>query len=155
MTEIKSIVDRFWSKVDKRGPDECWLWKASCQPSGYGQINVAHNIQTAHRLSWEIANGPIPNGMCVLHRCDVRSCVNPQHLFLGTHADNVVDKVSKDRHQYGERSPLAKLTEADVIAIRNAPRYPGFGIDLARRYGISPQNVCNIRHQRGWNHVKG
>lgn len=96
----QSVEARFWAKVDVRGPDECWEWQASTTSSGYGQIMVnarPRRITRAHRLSWTIANGPIPSGMVVCHRCDNPPCVNPAHLFVATQQDNIADMVRKGR----------------------------------------------------------
>ncbi len=104
-------IETFWSKVNKSGPilpnmtTNCWVWTASKLPAGYG---VAHfrqeKTRLAHRLSWEMAHGPIPDGMCVCHKCDNPPCVRPDHLFLGTTLDNTYDKVLKRRHPHGDSS---------------------------------------------------
>lgn len=93
------LSHRFWSKVDKSG--ECWLWKSSRGPKGYGQFTVKRgsNPVLTHRLAWELTSGPIEGGLFVLHRCDNPPCCNPEHLFLGTNADNVRDMMSKGRHR--------------------------------------------------------
>jgi len=87
--------ERLWARVEK-GP-ECWLWTAPTDTKGYGQLRVGGRLVMAHRLSWELANGAIPEGLCVLHRCDVAACVNPGHLFLGTKGDNNTDRHRKGR----------------------------------------------------------
>lgn len=142
-----SLVERFWSKVAIAGPDECWLWLATRSKQGYGYIDS----RRAHRVAWELTHGPIPvgsgyHGTCVLHRCDVRACVNPAHLFLGSNQDNMTDMKNKHRIS-GERSWKARLTTADVAAIRQSNERP---IDLASRYGVKPCTISNIRAGRIW-----
>lgn len=107
----KPIEDRFWGKVDRRGLDECWKWLGAKAPHGYGQIGTkSSKHMLAHRFSYELHYGPIPDndtyhGTCVLHKCDNPSCVNPAHLFLGTQSDNVADMIAKGRDNYGRRTP--------------------------------------------------
>ena len=92
------VLDRFWSKVDQRGPDDCWEWRAARMWKGYGHFGVARDLVVrAHRFAWEVSRGPIPNGAMVLHRCDNPACCNPAHLFLGTARDNTDDMVAKGR----------------------------------------------------------
>ncbi len=104
-----STEDRFWSKVGKGGEGDCWEWKAGRFGNGYGHFTTTRaGIQSghrAHRFAWVLATGPIPEGLCVLHKCDNRPCCNPQHLFLGTDLDNARDRDQKGRgwNGWGER----------------------------------------------------
>lgn len=96
-----SLIARLWSRVSRAKDDECWLWAGSTLRNGYGQISVTHNGHASplmtHRVMWVLTYGPIPDGLSVLHRCDVPRCVNPTHLFLGTQRDNIHDAQRKGR----------------------------------------------------------
>src|SRR3972149_5049294 len=128
---------RFWAKVRIGRSTECWPWLASTSRKGYGAFGAtSKNIRRAHILSYELNNGPVPNGLCVLHRCDNPSCVNPKHLFLGTPADNSADMVSKGRQQRGSNHKSALLNEQSVLDMRK--RIHSVGVDeLAKLYGVS------------------
>ena len=159
---MKTLEERFWSKVDKRGPDDCWEWNANKNTAaGYGRFRVNGKLELAHRASWEIHNGLIPegeghHGTCVLHRCDFRSCVNPRHLFLGTNQDNMDDMKKKGRnHQnQGESHPMSKLTEKTVRMIRKYFDAGGCSHDwLAQVYGVDKSNIGLIVRRQTWRHI--
>lgn len=124
-------------------PDGCWRWRGKLDPhTGYGSINTGGRIsENAHRLSYRLFVGPIAPGLHVCHRCDNRACVNPDHLFLGTHQDNMADMVAKGRSNANERNPMAKVTDDQVREIRAARARGVPGIELARQYGIARNHV--------------
>jgi HNH endonuclease len=147
--------DRFWSHVAKGTEAECWLWTAGRTPSGYGTFMVRHGHRVpAHRFSYELVHGTIPDGMFCCHACDVPACCNPQHLFAATHADNMADMVAKGRQTSGERNARAKLTAAAVEAIR---RRIADGTEtqarLAVEYGVDPSLISHLARGRRWRHL--
>lgn len=143
------IEPRFWAKVNKT--QTCWLWTASCTGQlNHGQFTLRRDGKQqhiyAHRFSWELANGPIPDGLWVLHHCDVPHCVNPDHLFLGDHTANMRDASVKGRLHVAHTS--RQLTPQDRLDIFHAPRERGTGVVLARRYGVTKTCISLIRRGR-------
>jgi hypothetical protein len=143
-------IARFWSKVQKSGPDACWLWQGAIRANGYGVFSLEGGTVQPHRYAWQLAHGLIPPGMHVLHSCDVRACVNPRHLRAGTNADNAADRVARRRQPRGDSHPLARLCEADVRAIRASDETYAV---LARRYAVSPGTIGAIRQRKCWKHL--
>jgi hypothetical protein len=149
--ELPTWQDRYWAKVDKNDPDGCWLWTGGTS-SGYGTMGAGPD-KYAHRIGYILANGPIPAGMCVCHRCDVPRCVNPAHLFLGDIPANQQDMFEKLRSTWGARSTLAKLTEDDVHEIRRLLRAGLPQTEIAKRFGVSQPSIGNINTGKTWRHL--
>lgn len=148
-TDIKTRFEKY-----TRRTETCWLWIGARTGSGYGLLMRSGKdagAVSAHRLAWEFHTGqPVPVGQWVLHRCDNRACVRPDHLFLGTPKDNSQDMVQKGRSTTGARNGNHKVTEEIVRAIRQTP-HGSRGV--AKRFGITKEQVSNIRHCRQWKHV--
>ena len=156
----QTVSDRFWSKVNKT--TSCWIWTGSKQlhrkyDAGYGYFSTAAKVVYAHRYSWELHFKSIPKGICVLHKCDNTLCVNPSHLFLGTHLDNSKDKYAKKREARGETHGLAKLTEADVLRIRAAHaarKGRCYGATMfAKEFGVDRLTINSIVMRKTWTHI--
>ena len=147
-------MKRFWNKVDKT--DTCWLWTGCLTLDKYGRFWFNNKIILAHRFSWEFHNGAIPEELFVCHKCDVRNCVNPDHLFLGTHQDNMSDKVNKGRLRVanGENQGHSKLTELQVIEIKKALQEGGNQRLLGLKYGVNQSCIGKIKAGTTWSHVK-
>lgn len=153
-------VDKFWSKVDRSG--ECWVWTGGRNSDGYGNCHMPIDgrlkSQKAHRAAWRLTRGDIPQGMSVLHRCDNPPCVNPDHLFLGTQADNMRDCREKGRYSHksgrvGSHHQNARLKESDIPNIR-ALRAKGETFkSIAFQYGVSDSTIHNIFNGHTWGHV--
>ncbi len=153
---MKSLQERFDEKYQIVEPGGCWLWTASLFQTGYGKIgrgsrtDDTKRVDGAHRVSWELHRGPIPSGIQVLHRCDVRCCVNPAHLFLGTQGDNIRDMMAKRRGPTGEAHGSAKLTDAQVIEIR-ALGGTMSQRKIGERFGVTQSNISAIVRKKTWN----
>lgn len=146
----KSELKRFWKKVDKSG--DCWLWTAYKKKGGYGTFNVEGTMITAHRFSWQIHFGGIPEGMNVLHKCDTPACIRPEHLFLGTQQDNIDDMVEKGRQQKGEKHGNAKLDEEIVLCIRKY--YPMFTQKkLGEFFNVGQNTISKVVLFQLWSHA--
>jgi len=146
------VNKRFWSKVDKSG--DCWLWTAYRDKDGYGNISIGKPM-LAHRAAWELVNSPIPDGMCVLHKCDVPSCVNPAHLFLGTKGDNNTDRSGKGHNGdlRGEKNGMAKLTNEIVCHIRAHVAQGNSQRSACEKFGLSKGHVSEIVNRKYWTHA--
>lgn len=159
-----TFEDRFWSKVNQDGPvpphrpelGPCWLWTAAVNEHGYGVMRPAGRRSgptiKAHRVA-VFLDGRDPGSRCVLHRCDNPPCVNPEHLFIGTKADNTQDMVAKQRGLVGERNGIAKLTADKVVEIRRRMAAGEMRKSVAAAYEVSPATVTRIVQREGWRHV--
>jgi hypothetical protein len=149
-------IERFWSKVRPGVDDACWLWSASLNPDGYGQFRQSRlGTVTAHRFSWQVHYGPIPDGMCVCHKCDVPACVRPDHLFLGTVADNMRDRDRKHRRiaPCGEIHARAKLTAERIDEARRCVADGETRASVAKRMGVGPTAISRALLGRSWKHL--
>lgn len=148
-----TFAEKLWAKLICPDPDSCWIWTGCVTNLGYGKITTRGKTYFTHRISYELHNGPIPDDLFVLHKCDTPPCCNPSHLFLGTHLDNIADKVSKERQQRGERHAMAKLTEADVIEIRRLYSNGVRQCAIAANFNTSDKNIHRIVKYQTWKHV--
>lgn len=153
----RTIKERFLEKVRKpRNPKDCWWWTGGRNKKGYGRITIGPNWHPvmAHRVSYEIYNGEIPDGLRVRHTCDNTSCVNPAHLETGTNADNSRDMVSRGRSAAGTKNAHAKVTEMDVSQMRIAYSKTDVSqADLCRKYKLAAGTVHHILKGITWRHV--
>lgn len=172
-------LERFWKKVDRSGgPDACWPWKAGRFSDGYGAFQVARQARKAHRIAFFATHGRWPEA-CALHRCDRRECVNPSHIFEGTDADNMADKLAKGRQAKGAMTrpetrakgdrngsrrhperlvrgsghPGAKLTEVAVSEIRARRAAGETTVALAKAFGVRQAHVSALVLRKAWRHV--
>jgi hypothetical protein len=179
----QTLEERFWSRVDKKGLDDCWNWKGWRDKDGYGQIKIGRKGILAHRAAYQFFTGKIPDGLLICHKCDNPSCVNPNHLFLGTQKDNIQDAVKKgrmaanDKHYsrlypeklargnrsgrrlhpesyLGERNSRSKLAEEQVKEIRALYAMGDISIrKLATIYDMSKSSIWSVLVHKGWKHL--
>lgn len=155
---VRSHEERFWKFVHPEPNTGCFLWGGALMKTGYGSFMMpgkepgAKNWRAryAHRFAWELVHGPVPDGMYVCHTCDVRACVNVDHLFLGTPKDNTHDAMRKGRHIKGETQGHSKLTEVQVEEIR---RNLESDTAAATRYGVTRQAINDVRNGKSWRHL--
>lgn len=155
---MKKTKEKFEEKIKKTS--KCWEWQACLSVKGYGQFGIYRDgkwkVVAAHRVSYELYVGSIPDGMQVLHHCDNPSCVKPDHLFLGTNDENVADRVAKGRNavMVGDKNPRAVLNENDVINIRQMLKYNVKSQKkIAEEYNVSCSTISHINTRRLWPHV--
>jgi DNA-binding XRE family transcriptional regulator len=152
----KSLEERFWSKVNIKGVEDCWEWTGTKIFNGYGKIIIDNKMKLAHRVAWELDRGrKVPKDKIIRHwKCDNPPCCNPIHLRLGTHKDNINDKVCKNRQAKGEVIIQSKLIEIEIIRIR---RYWNTGDytqqSLADFYGVNQQQISKIVNDKSWKHI--
>lgn len=146
---------RFWGKVGRADTHDCWPFTGKIHRTGYGQFWLGNTMRGAHRVAWELTNGPVPDNLFVCHSCDNRACCNPAHLWLGTNADNMADMLAKGRANpaAGESCGRSRFKTADVLAIR-ARRAAGESTrTLAAAFGMSRTNIKDIINRKTWKHV--
>ena len=149
MAKPKATIQQRIEKYSTHASNGCIEWVGFKNSDGYGKLSYLGRVRSAHRLAYEAANGPIPDGMCVCHKCDNRACVNAEHMFLGSHAENMADMASKGRaiSLPGERNGRAKLTRDQAWDIATSVLS---GIALSAKYGVTTTVVSNIRKGKIW-----
>lgn len=149
-TRALATPETIWWRHVTPTAEGCWIWQGSRTTTGYGHAHIggrAGRDERSHRLTWKVHNGPIPAGMCVLHHCDVKPCCRPDHLYLGTKADNARDMQLR-MHRVGE-----KLTPDLVRQIRSARAAGARTGDLERLYGVSDTTILDVVSRKSWRHV--
>jgi hypothetical protein len=146
------FYNNFWEKVIQTETDHCWEWIGATQSQGYGSFSINGKTYLAHRISYTICHGDIPEGLCVLHHCDNRLCVNPGHLFLGTNFDNIQDMVRKNRQSHNTTNRITKLNIDQVELMRRL--YKGGGesyATLAKKFLVSKYSIGAVIRSDSWN----
>lgn len=151
---LANTLKDFYAKIAAGKPDECWEWQGTIETGGYGVFSWESKSVKAHRFVWETTNGDIPAGMFICHKCDNRPCCNPDHLFLGTHEDNMADMTRKGREAKGEMNGSAILTEKEVMAIRKEYAHGNVSCqELGDKYGVAGATISHIIRRVIWKHI--
>ena len=170
LRDLLTLSRNFWIRVENKGPGQCWEWKARTKShDGYGRVVAAGAAHPAHRVAWALTEGFCPQELFVCHSCDNRLCCNPDHLFLGTHQDNIADMMMKGRSAFGDRNGSrlypwkrprgenagrAILTNTQVLEIRRL--YAAGGVtykELGHRFGVAVPTVGDIVRRKRWLHI--
>jgi len=149
------IEVRFWSKVKMGKLNECWEWQGAVASNGYGNLkkSFSNNSINSHRISWELHKGKIPKELHVLHKCDNKLCVNPNHLYLGTNKDNMRDKAERNFNIKGEKNHSAKYTNKDILKIRGLYKNGVKQIDIAKIFNTKQGAISDIVNRKVWKHI--
>ena len=145
-----TLAQRFWSKVDPAPSECCWEWTACKSSDGYGSFKLNYQNLGAHRVAYTLAKGEIPEGLIVRHTCDNPVCCNPDHLILGTLAQNNADRQERNRQAKGKQNGKSKLTEEQAMEIYNSSLSH---YELSKLYNISKRNVSSIKCKKIWKHI--
>lgn len=155
MTKILSLEERFLSHVSiHENHNDCWEWTGGKFHNKYGQFGINRKHYYAHRVSYALFVDMIPDGMEVCHSCDNPGCVNPKHLFLGTHQENINDKVRKNRQAKGENQGRHKLSEQNIYQIREMLEQDYTQQEIANIFGVSQVQICHIKSGGHWEWLK-
>jgi hypothetical protein len=155
---MANLEDRFWKKVDIKGPDDCWEWNASKSSNGYGCFKYNTKTLHSHRVSYEIANSSIPEGKMILHKCDNKGCCNPNHLYAGTHSDNIIDSMTRHPEKIGKKR--GKLYAGEIWLIRKLKlckpniytykKYKYSAVYIGKMFKVDNQTILNIWQSDKW-----
>lgn len=152
---LRPVADRFMEKVDFYAtPDDCWIWTASLRGNGYGQFYYRGKCIPAHRAAYRMFVGPIPDDLFVCHTCDIRMCVNPDHLWVGTLQDNAADMVAKGRQVKGRRVNSAALKPPDIVRIRHELADVLSHGEIALIYGVDRSTISSVIRCDTWKHLE-
>lgn len=150
------MKERFWKHVNIKSDNECWEWKGNINRSGYGQFTIRHKNYRSHRIAYDLTYDTIPDGKQVLHHCDNRKCCNPNHLFLGTNQDNMMDAKIKGKFlgRDGKNNSNSKFMDFEIMEIRNLYMSGLYSYrNLSNIYKTSHSNICNIINKKSWKNI--
>ena len=152
---MKTVIERFLEKVMPEPNSGCWIWTGSTNGCGYGKFGIKYKLFGAHRFSFEYYKFPVPDGLYVCHSCDNRLCVNPDHLFVGTHKMNMNDMAKKGRaaHPKGELQSRSKLINNNIIEIRNLLKSGLTQTEIAKKFHVHPSHISRINSKEVWSHI--